>query len=210
VLYAHDQENNSVKATLEAGVRAGAHFYGADLSNAWLYQAKLAGARLPRALFSGSNISWANLTGADLSGADLSGVDLSWANLTGANLYMAKLIHANMDGATLDGARLEKANAENANFNCTDLNGANFRLANTDGATYGTDVEIGDNPLIIHGLTWPVYIFETHIRIGCQIHTKQEWLNFSDADIAKMESRAPEFWAKWKKHILGMAFEGAE
>jgi uncharacterized protein YjbI with pentapeptide repeats len=123
---------------------------------------------------------------------------------------MTKLINTNMKRAILDGACLEKANAERANFDWAELNGANFHLANMDGANYGKDIEIGNNPIIIHGLTWPVYVFKTHIRIGRQIHTKQEWLNFSDADIAKMESHASEFWAKWKKHILWMAFDGNE
>jgi hypothetical protein len=145
VLFEHEQEENSVKITLEAGVKAGAYLDGAYLDG---------------------------------------------ANLAGAYLARANLDRAYLDGANLDGAYLAGAN-----------------LA---GATYSEGVEIGNKPLFILGLTWPVYIFKTHIKIGCQIHTKQEWLEFDDAVIAKMESRAPEFWAKWKKHILWIDFEGKE
>jgi hypothetical protein len=210
VLFAHEKENNSVKATLEAGIRAGVDFYGADLSNAWLYRAELSCARLPCALLSGSNISWANLIGANLSGSDLTDVDLSYTDMSAADMSKTKLINTNMEGATLDGACLDNANAAMANFDRAELNGASFRWANMDGATYGKGVEIGNNPLIIHGLTWPVYVFKTHIRIGCRIHTKKEWLEFDDDAIRKMDYRATEFWAKWKKHILWMAFDGTE
>jgi uncharacterized protein YjbI with pentapeptide repeats len=168
VLFAHDQKNNSIKATLEAGIKAGAYLGGAYLS------------------------------GANLGGIDLSGVYLGNTDLSGADLIGAYLNGTNLGGAILSGAYLSGAY----------LSGAYLDGANLDGATYGEGVIIGNNPLFILGLTWPVYIFETHIKIGCRIHTKQEWIEFDDTDLAKMEPRALEFWSKWKKHILCMAFEG--
>jgi len=168
VLFEHKQENNTVKITLEAGVKARANLDGAYLYGAYLY---------------GANLARANLAGANLDGANLARAYLYGANLARANLARANLARANLDGANLYGANLY-------------------------GATYGEGIEIGNNPLFILGLTWPVYIFKTHIKIGCQIHSKQEWLTFTDSDIEKMETRAAEFWKKWKKHILWMAFEG--
>ena len=193
MLFEHEQENNTVKITLEDGVKVGAYLDGANLAGAYLDGANLAGAYL-----AGAYLARANLAGADLAGADLAGANLAGANLAGANLAGAYLAGAYLAGANLDGADLARAN----------LAGADLAGANLAGATYGKCVEIGNNPLFILGLTWPVYIFKAHIKIGCQIHSKKEWLDFTDSDIAKMESRAAEFWKKWKKHILWMAFEG--
>ena len=76
VLFSHEQENNSIRITLELAIKA-----KADLSGANLYVADLSGADL-----SGANLSVAYLSVANLSGADLSGADLSEANLSKANL----------------------------------------------------------------------------------------------------------------------------
>jgi uncharacterized protein YjbI with pentapeptide repeats len=180
VLFIYDQENNSLKATLEAGIKV-----GADLSNADLRGAYLRGICL---------------RGVYLHGVDLRDADLRDADLHGAYLGCVKLRGANLSNADLSGANLRD----------TDLAGVNLRDTNLETATYGIGVSIGNNPLFILGLAWPVYIFKNHIKIGCQIHTKQEWLNFDDVDIAKMESRALAFWTKWKRHILWMAFEGSK
>jgi uncharacterized protein YjbI with pentapeptide repeats len=198
VLFAHDQENNSVKATLEAGIKAKADLSYADLNGANLNGAYLNGAYLGEACMSGAYMCDAYLKGAYLGGTNLNNAYLSYADLNGAYL----------GDADLNGAHLEGAYLGNADLSGACLNGAKLNSADLETATYGEGVIIGNNPLFILGLTWPVYIFKNHIKIGCQIHTKQEWLNFSDADIAKMESHASEFWAKWKKHILWMAFEG--
>jgi len=229
VLFDYEQEENSVKITLEAGIKecvdlSYAHLRGADLSGADMRGADLNGADLR-----GADLSYAHLSGADLrdaylgdvhlrgahlSGAHLSGTaqvgaDMRGAHLSGANLSGAELSYAHLSGANLRGADLSYANLNSADLRGAHLSGADLRGAYLNSATYGEGVIIGNNPLFILGLTWQVYIFETHIKIGCHIHTKQEWLEFNDADIAKMEPRAPVFWAKWKKHILWMAFEGA-
>jgi hypothetical protein len=89
VLFEYDMEPNSIKLTLEAGVKAhtnlgGANLYGADLGGANLY---------------GANLRGANLRGADLGGADLGGADLGGADLRGANLGGADLRGADLGGA---------------------------------------------------------------------------------------------------------------
>ena len=84
---------------------------GADLSYAYLSDARLANADL-----AGANLSYANLSGAllvnakltsaSLNFADLAGASLISANLTGANLTVANLYVANLDGANLTAADL--------------------------------------------------------------------------------------------------------
>ena len=70
VLFALDVKNNSIRATMEAAIKAGADLFAADLFAADLSRA---------------NLFRANLSEANLFGADLSGADLSEANLSGAD-----------------------------------------------------------------------------------------------------------------------------
>ena len=56
---------------------------------------------------------------------------------------------------------------------------------------------------IISGLVYKIWIMDTHIKIGCEIHEKKEWSEFSDRDILKMDgNKALKFWNENKKWIL--------
>jgi hypothetical protein len=125
----------------------------------------------------------ANLAGANLARANLDGANLDGANLAGANLDGAYLAGANLDGANLDGANLD---------------GAYLAGANLDGEV------LTKAPISILNLTWPVLITEGFMRIGCQRHSHEKWRAFDDDSIARMESRAIEFWAQWKAPLLAM------
>ena len=77
VLFSHESEKNTIKATLLRANLEGANLRGADLRGADLEGADLRGA---------------DLEGADLEGADLRGADLEGANLEGAeNKHLATL-----------------------------------------------------------------------------------------------------------------------
>jgi hypothetical protein len=154
VIFSHDQEDNSLKITLEVAVKARAYLAGADLYGADLYGANLSGANL-----SGANLSRANLYGADLSGANLSGADLYGADLSGANLSRA---------------------------------------------TYGI-ATLKNGLLQLLGKYWPVYIFDAHIKIGCQFHSTEEWGSFTDDQISTMARNAMEFWIENKEMIMTAA-----
>ncbi len=88
VLFAWDCENNTIKLTLEAAVRAGASLDGASLD--------------------GARLDGASLVGASLDGARLDGASLVGASLVGARLDGASLVGASLVGASLVGARLDK------------------------------------------------------------------------------------------------------
>jgi uncharacterized protein YjbI with pentapeptide repeats len=210
ILFAHEQEKNSVKITLEAAVRAGADLSYADLSHTDLSYIDLGNIDLSHVDLRYADLSYADLSYTDLSYADLSYAKLVHTVLVSADLSSAKLNFANLSFANLGLAYLTFADLDGANLDGASLDSTDLRFADLETATYGEGVIVGSSPTFINGLTWPVYIFKTHIKIGCRIHSKQEWLAFSDAEIRKMESRAPEFWAKWKKHILWMAFDGSK
>ena len=44
------------------------------------------------------------------------------------------------------------------------------------------------------------------MQIGCQRHTIEEWRNFDDETIERMDCDALEWWGKWK-HFIFQAIE---
>ena len=116
-------------------------------------------------------------TRADLYGADLADVDLTGANLTGANLTGADLYGADLYGADLTDVDLTGANLTNLLGNMKHI-----KTLQTDKylVSYTTRV----------------------LQIGCKNHSIEEWKNFDDETISKMDSGALEWWAKWKPIII--------
>ncbi|MFC0712238.1 hypothetical protein, partial [Azorhizophilus paspali] len=45
---------------------------------------------------------------------------------------------------------------------------------------------------------WPVTYTATHMQIGCQLHRIEQWWDFGDAEIDRMDSRALDWWQTWK------------
>ena len=123
-----------------------------------------------------------------------SGDTLSSANLRGANLSSADLSGATLSSADLSGANLSGAN----------LSGANLRGANL----FGQKTQRA--PIQINNLTWDVLITEHHMKIGCQMHTHQEWEDFTGDELAAMDNDAFEFAEKWRSILLMMCHEHAK
>jgi hypothetical protein len=95
IIFAHDDDTNSLAVTVKEAIASRANLRGADLHGADLHGANLSCADLRGANLRGANLHGANLHGADLDGADLHGADLYGANLHGADL----------DGADLGGVK---------------------------------------------------------------------------------------------------------
>ena len=150
----------------------------------------------------------ANLDGADLRGANLHGANLRGANLYGANLRGANLDSANLRGADLRGANLDGADLRGANLDGANLRGADLRGANLDGADLrGANLDgekLTKSPLVITGLRYWCLISDGYMRLGCKRFTHEEWAEFSDDEIEKMDSCALEFWKQWKESLLAM------
>jgi hypothetical protein len=73
----NQQLSDSIAALNTELDNCGANLEGANLDNAFIYQANLTGADLSGANLSSAYMIYANLTGADLSGADLSGAAMT-------------------------------------------------------------------------------------------------------------------------------------
>jgi hypothetical protein len=127
----------------------------------------------------GANLRVANLRDADLRDADLRDADLRDADLRDANLWGANLRGANLWGADLWGADLRDANLWGANLSAKES-------------------------ILLTPFGW-CHVQKKKIRIGCQYHTTEEWRNFTDEEIGKMESRALGWWKKYKPVVMAMA-----
>ena len=103
-------------------------------------------------------------------------------------LQVAVKTDANLRGASLRGAKLRDA----------DLRDANLRGADLDGE------KLVKTPLQLNNLKWFVLISDKYLRIGCQRFTIEEWRNFDDAAIVKMDFAALKFWRKWKAPIIAL------
>ena len=107
------------------------------------------------------------------------------------------VVAAHLDGASLDGARLDGARLDGAS-----LVGARWAA----GAAYGHGTPITRAPIIITGLHWSVLIFDSHMKIGCELHSLTDWERLSDRRIAQMAGRAAlDFWRANKVPLLAMA-----
>ena len=153
----------------------------------------------------------ADLRYADLSSADLNCADLSSANLSGAYLYGADLSSANLSGANLGDADLYGADLRDANLRGANLSGAYLFDTNLSNANlYGAKIfneKLSKNLIYINaGFDYQIWISDTKIKIGCQLHTTIAWSNFTDEEIEEMAgNRVLIFWQKNKDIILAIA-----
>ncbi len=153
------------------------------------------------AVKNGANLRGAYLRDANLRDAYLRGANLSGANLSGANLSGAYLRDANLRDANLSGANLNDANLSGAY-----LSGANLRGTNLSGAIYGDSIPMEKTPIQVGGLAWPVMILDTHMQVGCELHSLADWVDFDNERIAKMDgSGARRFWKVNKESLLALA-----
>ena len=77
-----------------------------------------------------------------------------------------------------------------------DLYGADLRGADLCGA------DLRGAAIVIYGMTWTIQIAKNHIRIGCQSHSLEKWINFTDDEIDSMHSDALNFWKENKEFII--------
>ncbi|MEJ0004416.1 MAG: pentapeptide repeat-containing protein [Pararobbsia sp.] len=122
VLFSHDVENNTMKLTLEAAVRAGSNLRGSNLRGSNLRGSDLRDSDLSDSDLSDSDLSGSNLRGSDLSDSDLSGSDLRGSNLRGSNLR-----GSNLRGSNLRGSDLRDSDLSDSDLSDSDLSGSNLR-----------------------------------------------------------------------------------
>jgi hypothetical protein len=196
ILFSHEQDNNFMQLTLQLAVKAKINLRDADLRGANLR---------------GADLGYANLRGADLRYADLGYAelgyaDLGYANLRGADLGDANLRYADLRDADLGYADLRYADLRDADLRGANLRGADLRYADLrDADLRGADLLcMGDMEFIftMQFDRWPIGFTRDTLQIGCQRHSIDDWKNFDDEKIRKMDTTAFDWWCKWKDHIF--------
>lgn len=121
----------------------------------------------------GLAVLWAIENDVDIRGTDLSGAILRSMNLSGVDFSDCNLIDADISYASINGTVFEGACITNIKFE--GVNGIN---------DYFKCMQVGD---------WPIAYNSTHLQVGRQRHTFDEWCSFSYQDIAEMGVKATNF-----------------
>ena len=169
-----------------------------------MYSVKL-GAAIMIAITASSNMRDADMSGADMRGADMSGADMRGADMSGADMSGADMSGADMRGADMSGADMSGADMSGADMRRADMRGANMR-----GADFGNGIAVTIPPVSLIGKYWPVWICDSHMRIGCQVHSHGAWESFSDNEIINMSDSAMVFWNANKKMLLTLCESQAQ
>ena len=166
----------SFKACVKAAIKAGYDLRGSNLSYSDLRGSNLSDSLLRGSDLRGSNLKGSILRGSDLNYSNLRGSNLSYSDLRGSNLSYSDLSYSDLRGSKLSGSILSCSN--------------------------GKRIKIKKTPLQILGLQWPVIIFDSHMKIGCEFHSIKEWDKFNNDSINYMGSNALEFWKQNKSAIM--------
>ena len=63
-------------------------------------------------------------------------------------------------------------------------------------------LKIKKTPIQLDATRYFVLVFDSHMKIGCEFHSIDDWFNFNDSKIIEMDGRgALEWWEKWKKPL---------
>jgi len=105
---------------------------------------------------------------------------------------------ANLRNANLSCADLSDANLSNANLSYADLSDANLRNANLRFLHSANGKELA----CMNAGKYQVVLSKEKIAIGCKFFTVEEWKEFDDDKISKMDDGSLEWWKQWKEVIL--------
>jgi len=87
--------------------------------------------------------------------------------------------------------------------------GADLTRACLTGTTYGNGIPMERPPLQLLWLRYPVLILDAHMKIGCELHSLNEWFGFPDSRIAEMDGKdARKFWDTWKTPLRAICEAG--
>jgi hypothetical protein len=111
---------------------------------------------------------------------------------------------ANLREANLRGADLRWADLSGADLRWADLREADLRWADLSGAI-GNMLQVRSMQIEAYSISWTDDI----LNIGCKSYLIDEWRNFSDEEISKMDEGALEWWCKWKD-IIFMAIDASK
>ena len=161
---------------------------------------------------SNSDLRYSDLSNSDLSYSDLRYSDLSYSDLSNSNLRYSNLRGSDLSNSDLRDSDLRGSNLSNSDLRDSDLSYSNLRYSNLRGSNLrGSDLRGSDlrniigNGREIKSLQIGTYMVSYHkdiLNIGCQSHTLNKWLNFTDEEIDRMDKGTSLDWWKLNKDIL--------
>ena len=145
-----------------------------------------------------ANLRYANLSNANLSNVNLRYADLSIADLSNANLRYTDLSYANLSNANLSNVNLRYADLRYADLSNTNLSYADLRYADLRFLHSANGKELA----CMNAGKYQVVLSKEKIAIGCKFFTVEEWKEFDDDKISKMDDGALEWWNQWKDLVF--------
>jgi uncharacterized protein YjbI with pentapeptide repeats len=173
-------------------------FWGGDFRGGDFWGGDFRGGNFWGGNFLGGNFRGGNFRGGNFRGGDFWGGDFLGGNFRGGNFLGGDFLGGNFRGGNFLGGNFRGGDFLGGNFRGGDFRGGNFR----GGDFWGE--KIAHKPLSLYGLHWGVWISETRMAIGCQVHTHNDWAEFDDHAIAAMDRQALRFWRENKAFLLAM------
>ena len=99
----------------------------------------------------------------------------------------------NLSGANLSGADLRWADLSGADLSDADLSGADLRFLHSAN---------GKELACMNAGKYQVVLSKEKIAVGCKFFTVEEWKEFDDDKISKMDNGALEWWNQWKELVF--------
>ena len=154
-----------------------------------------------------ADLSYSQIVGADLrcaslNNSNLTHAKLSYTNLRGAelgfcNLEWAELCYTNLECANLSFSNLKNADLRYADLSDTDLRGVNLRDVDLSCPNLNRTI-LPESTFIIFGEKYFISIYGDYVRVGCEVHSANEWRQFSKQDIIDMG----DDWLKFYPRLL--------
>lgn len=139
---------------------------------------------------------------ANLIRADLSYLDLKYLKFRNADLRYADLRNSDLSYSDLRNVKFRYSDLRNTKLICSDLRDSDLRNANLINSDLSNTDLIDAGLIVLYLPYWTVYVHRETIRIGCRHHSHEEWKNFTDEEISKMDKNALVFWKQYKALIF--------
>lgn len=197
--YANMYLADLAKANCQGAKFRKAKLRAAVLSNACLQDCDFTEANMSAARLSRATVTWAEFTYADLSDAFASDVDFNNTTLRFANMCRTDLRYSVLGNARCVYTNFGCANLRDADVRVTDLSTARIDGAQLDGAKL----------IVIELEGWRVMVHADNTRIGCKWYSHEDWLSFTDEQIANMDKTTvrPLPWWRRNKKLVEAAIE---
>lgn len=95
-----------------------------------------------------------------------------------------------------------RADLSGVDLSGVDLTGADLRETNLTGANLWDIIGNGREIKSMQIERYSVVYTSDILQIGCERHTVEEWRDFTDQEIDKMDSETLDWWKKWKEWIF--------